>query len=78
MFDATVLLYAAEDAAVSIRNRVRGITTARRVDRAKLAVGLITEPTLRLARDEHQRRLAELEERVVRHNGRLAVPDFRA
>lgn len=53
-----VLLYAAEDNAPNIRRRVAAIAQARGVDLERLAVGLITEPTLQLDRDCDQQRLA--------------------
>lgn len=43
-----VLLYAAEDSPAAIRSRVAAICRARGVDIERLAVGLITEPALRL------------------------------
>ena len=55
----SVLLYAAEDAAQDIRQRVAGIAQARKLDFQRLAVGLITEPILRLDIEEHQLRLAD-------------------
>jgi len=54
-----VLLYAAEDAAEDVHHRVAGIARARKLDFARLAVGLITEPILRLDIPEHQQRLAD-------------------
>jgi hypothetical protein len=53
-----VLLYAAEDSAPDIRRRVAAIAHARRIDLERLAVGLITEPTLQLDRPGHQLQLA--------------------
>lgn len=54
-----VLLYAAEDAAAAIKERVCAIARTRGLqDISRLAVGLITEPNLRLDSDEHQQRLA--------------------
>ena len=52
-----VLVYAAEDAAVAVRERVEGIAKARTVPLERLAVGLITEPGLRLDSAEHCERL---------------------
>lgn len=52
-----VLLYAAEDAAEAIRDRVAAIASARRIDLESLGVGLISVPSLRLDSDEHRRRL---------------------
>jgi len=53
-----VLLYAAEDSAEAIRERVASIAAARQVDLDSLGVGLITVPSLRLDNDGHRRRLA--------------------
>lgn len=52
-----VLLYAAEDSAAAVRKRVAGITRARKLDLERLAVGLITEPSIALDRLDHQTRL---------------------
>jgi hypothetical protein len=52
-----VLVYAAEDEAAAVRRRVAGICQARGIDLERLAVGLITEPALRLDRDQHRQRL---------------------
>jgi len=54
-----VLLYAAEDSALAIKHRVAGIAKARGIDMERLAVGLITEPGLRLDDPDHQERLGE-------------------
>ena len=59
-----VLLYTAEDPAAAIRERVAGIATAAGIDLEKLAVGLITEPTMRLDLDADRDRLAEALARV--------------
>lgn len=54
-----VLIYAAEDSAHAIKQRVRDIAASRGLaDFDRLAVGLITEPNLRLDLEEHQQRLA--------------------
>ena len=54
-----VLLYAAEDCACAIKHRVGAIARARGIgDINRLAIGLITEDSLRLDSDEHQQRLA--------------------
>ena len=53
-----VLLYAAEDSAVDIRRRVTAIARSRNIALERLAVGLITEPTLHLDRAGDQQRLA--------------------
>ena len=53
-----VLLFAAEDAAHIVRQRLEGIAAAAAVDFQSLEVHLITVPTLRLDRREHQQALA--------------------
>ena len=54
-----VLLYAAEDTADAIRQRVCAIARTRGIDDiSRLAIGLITEQNLRLDSDDHQQRLA--------------------
>jgi hypothetical protein len=52
-----VLVYAAEDDAQAIRERVAGIAKARHVDLHRLAVGLIQSPNLRLDVDDDCQRL---------------------
>lgn len=52
-----VLVYAAEDPPHAVRDRVAGLATVRGVDLDRLAVGLITEPVLRLDRDADRGRL---------------------
>ena len=52
-----VLIYAAEDSAEAIRDRVASITSARQIDLESLGVGLIAVPSLRLDDEEHRRRL---------------------
>lgn len=59
-----VLLYAAEDPAADIRERVAGIAHVASIDLERLAVGLITEPTLRLDLDADRDRLADALTRV--------------
>jgi len=60
-----VLLYAAEDSAEAIKHRTAGIAAARGVENFdQLAVGLITEHSLRLDHTEHQQRLAATLERL--------------
>jgi RecA-family ATPase len=55
----SVLMYAAEDTAEAIRQRVVNIATVRGVgDIERLALGLITVPGLRLDDPDHQERLA--------------------
>jgi hypothetical protein len=53
-----VLLFAAEDAAHIVRQRLEGIAAAAAVEFQSLEVHLITVPTLRLDRREHQQALA--------------------
>jgi hypothetical protein len=55
---ASVLLYAAEDSAADIRDRVAGITKARGVDLDRLPLGLITVDGLRLDLPQHRDRLS--------------------
>ncbi|MEQ1569916.1 MAG: AAA family ATPase [Myxococcota bacterium] len=55
---APVLLYAAEDSAAAIRDRVAGITQARGVAIERLPLGLITADGLRLDLPEHRDRLS--------------------
>jgi hypothetical protein len=52
-----VLVYAAEDSAEAIRERVAAIASARHIDLETLGVGLISVPSLRLDNEEHRRRL---------------------
>ena len=52
-----VLLYAAEDAALIVRQRLQGIAHAASVDFDTLDVHVIIAPTLRLDRTEHQQAL---------------------
>lgn len=52
-----VLLYAAEDTAEAIRERVAAIAAARDIDLDTLGIGLITVPSLRLDNEEHRQRL---------------------
>ena len=52
-----VLLYAAEDAAIIVRQRLQGIAHAASVDFDTLDVHVIIAPTLRLDRTEHQQAL---------------------
>jgi hypothetical protein len=52
-----VLLYAAEDAWHIVRQRLAGIACAARVNFESLAIHVITVPTLRLDRSEHQQAL---------------------
>lgn len=55
---APVLLYAAEDSPVAVRDRVAGIAKARDTDLDRLALGLITVDGLRLDLPVHRERLA--------------------
>lgn len=52
-----VLVYAAEDSAAAVRERVAGLAEARGVAFDKLAMGLITVDSLRLDRPDHRDRL---------------------
>jgi len=54
----TVLMYAAEDPAPAMKDRAAELVRARRLDLDRLAVGLITEPALRLDVPGHQLRLS--------------------
>ncbi len=60
----TVLLYAAEDTAAALRDRAVQLAMARNLDLEALAVGLITEPALRLDVPGHQLRLAATVEKL--------------
>lgn len=53
----SALLYTAEDPASEVRERVAGIAAAAGVELERLAVGLITEPALRLDLDADRNRL---------------------
>lgn len=55
---APVLLYAAEDSPIAIRDRVAGIAGARDTDLDRLPLGLITVDGLRLDLPQHRDRLA--------------------
>lgn len=59
-----VLLYAAEDTPAALRDRAVELARARGLDLDGLAVGLITEPALRLDVPGHRLRLAVTLERV--------------
>jgi len=60
-----VLMYAAEDSAETIKHRAAGIAKIRGIDDfERLALGLITEPCLRLDHTEHQQRLAATLDRL--------------
>lgn len=67
-----VLLYAAEDAPVDLRDRLAGLAQARHTDFASLDVGVIMEPSLRLDRREHLHRLAQT---LSRRRPRLLILD---
>lgn len=67
-----VLVYAAEDAHASVRDRLAGLAAARGADFATLEVGLIVEPSLRLDRAED---LARLSTTLARRRPRLLVLD---
>lgn len=53
-----VMLFPAEDSLAVVRRRLEGICAAAAVDFASLAVDVITEPVLRLDRDQDRERLA--------------------
>ena len=67
-----VLVYAAEDPPVEVRDRLAGIAQARGADFASLAVGLIVEPCLRIDRPED---LDRLRRTVARIGPRLLILD---
>ena len=67
-----VLVYAAEDAPVEVRDRLAGIAQARGADFATLSVGLIVEPCLRIDRPEDLQRLRRT---VARIGPRLLILD---
>jgi hypothetical protein len=67
-----VLLFAAEDAPHIVRQRLEGIAAAAGVNFQSLNVQLITVPTLRLDRFEHQQ---ALQETVARWQPKLLVLD---
>jgi len=54
-----VLVYLAEDALPVVRERVAGMARHRGVDLDRVAIHVITSPTLRLDRDPHRTRLFE-------------------
>jgi len=60
----TVLMYAAEDPAQAMKERAAELASARRLDLDGLAVGLITEPALRLDAPGHRLRLAVTVEKL--------------
>jgi hypothetical protein len=68
----TVLLFAAEDAPHIVRDRLAGIACAARVDFHNLDVEVITVPTLRLDRHDHQQ---ALEATIARVKPKLLVLD---
>lgn len=66
------LVYAAEDAPLSVRERLEHLAGARGADFVSLDVGLIVEPSLRLDRGEH---VARLRATLARRRPRLLVLD---
>jgi RecA-family ATPase len=68
----TVLLFAAEDAPHIVRQRLEGIACAAGVDFQNLDVEVITVPTLRLDRHDHQQ---ALEATIARIKPKLLVLD---
>jgi hypothetical protein len=67
-----VLLFAAEDALHTVRERLDGIAAVNGVDFSSLDVHVITEPTVRLDLDRHRKRLRET---VARLQPKLVVLD---
>ena len=65
-------MYAAEDAPVDVRERLAGLAEARGADFASLNLGVIVEPSLRLDRPDHVKRLQAT---LGRHRPRLLVLD---
>jgi hypothetical protein len=67
-----VLVYMAEDAAPIVKERLAGLCRHRSLDLAKLPIGVITAPSVRLdlPRDQHR-----LQETVRRHAPRLLLLD---
>jgi hypothetical protein len=59
-----VLVYAAEDSAAAVRERVAGLAKARGIAFDKLAMGLITIDSLRLDRPDHRDRLRATLEKI--------------
>jgi len=68
----TVLLYAAEDSAAEVRDRLGALAAARGVSLSRLKLGVILTPALRL--DRHSDRL-RLEKTLERYRPRLLVLD---
>lgn len=67
-----VLIYMAEDAAAVVKERLTGLCRRRGLDLARLPIGVITAPSLRLDCGRDQRRL---DETVGRHAPRLLLLD---
>jgi hypothetical protein len=67
-----VLLYAAEDSASAVRQRLEALTLHRRMELSRLALWVITADSLRLDRPEDREKL---EATVVRYAPRLLVLD---
>lgn len=59
-----VLVYLAEDALPSVRERVAGMARQRGLDLAAVAIHVITAPTLRLDREPHRSQLFETARRL--------------
>ena len=59
-----VLLFAAEDPLDVVRARLEGLTTARALDLTRLALYVITVPSLRLDHSEHRDRLADTVDKI--------------
>jgi hypothetical protein len=67
-----VLYYGAEDAPAQLRARIEMLAGSRRIEIAKLALGLILVPTLRLDTDRDRQRLAAT---IEHHQPRFLVLD---
>lgn len=59
-----VLVYLAEDALPSVRERIAGMARQRGLDLAAVAIHVITAPTLRLDREPHRSQLFETARRL--------------
>jgi hypothetical protein len=69
-----VLLFAAEDPLDVVRQRLEGLTTARALDLHRLALYVITVPSLRLDSGDHRERLADTVAKV--HPALLVLDPF--
>lgn len=66
------LVYMAEDSPIEVRARLEQLAEARGTDFDTLSIGVIDEPTLRIDREEHVRRLQAT---LTRYRPRLLVLD---